>query len=1250
MSDDFGANDWLIDEMRERYRQDPSSVDQVWVDFFEGQQTAVAKPTASAPTKRTVDAVASLSARPRTTSTSSAPTSPRPAARPTGTGGAPIPTVEPRKAGVETPSQPGAASSLGPEVPNPYERPTSASDEPRRTILKGAPMRTARNMDASRSMPTATSVRTVPMKLVIENRATINNFLRRSRGGKVSFTHIIGFAMLQAINAVPAMNSSYDETDGKPVLVEHPNVNLGIAVDVVKGETRQLLVPNIKAAQDLDFSQFYAAYEAIIRKARDGKLTVDDFAHTTVSLTNPGGLGTNMSVPRLMPGQGVILGVGSIDYAPDFEGTSQFNLTQMGISKVTTLTSTYDHRVIQGAQSGEFLREIHRLLLGADGFYERIFEALRIPYPPLKWAADIPINRNHQVGRQARVASLVHAYRVYGHLQADIDPLEYRMRTHPDLELESHGLTLWDLDRDFPVKRIGGQDGLFLTLRQILDIMRDSYAHTTGLEYMHIHDPEQRRWLQERLEGPHQPRPRTEHLRILDQLSEAEVFETFLQTKYVGQTRFSLEGAESAIVILAQICEESADDGIDEVCIGMPHRGRLNVLTNIVGKLYSQVFREFDNRADSVEVISGDVKYHLGADGEYTAASGRTVRTSVAANPSHLEAVDPVLQGIARAKNDRQSSDGEYRVLPVLMHGDASFAGQGVVYETLQMSQLRGYRNGGTIHIVVNNQVGFTTGTAEGRSSIYATDVAKTIQAPILHVNGDDPDACARAAQIALEFRQRFGKDVVIDMLCYRRRGHNEGDDPSFTQPLMYDLIAKKRSVRRIYTEQLIGRGDISIEDAEQAVNKFRARLEEVFTNVRDPEVPREADEYRLAPEYPVKPKQGLATPTTAEAMARVAAVYSTLPEGFHVHPKVAPQLERRAKAILSGPIDWATAELLAFGTLLMEGHQVRISGQDTRRGTFSQRFGAIVDRTTNESWVPLKHLTADQAPFDIFDSLLSEYAAMGFEYGYSVAAPDALVCWEAQYGDFVNGAQTIIDEFVSSGFSKWTQKSGVVLLLPHGYEGTGPDHSSARIERFLQLCAGDNMAVCQPSTAASYFHLLRQHVQVNWHRPLVVATPKSMLRNKLAASMPEEFTSGTWRPVLGDPTIADPSTVGRVLLCSGKIRWELVRERSRLGLDQKVAILSLERLFPLPDRELAAELAPYGHVSDIRWVQDEPSNQGPREFLAAHFQPAMSARLGREFDLGLISRPVAAAASTGSYAVHTQEEEKLLESALLGG
>ncbi|MFZ0529014.1 MAG: multifunctional oxoglutarate decarboxylase/oxoglutarate dehydrogenase thiamine pyrophosphate-binding subunit/dihydrolipoyllysine-residue succinyltransferase subunit, partial [Propionicimonas sp.] len=1141
----------------------------------------------------------------------------------------------------------GAGTGVSPDRPRQVPQVEKASAAPVRTPLRGAPARTAANMDASLSMPTATSVRQIPMKLVIDQRQMINAHLSRSTGGKVSFTHLIGWAMVQALKVVPEMNNSYEVEDGKTYLVTPPSINLGLAIDVKKPDgTRQLLVPNIKNCEDLDFAGFWAAYEAVVAKTRKNALTVADFAGTTATLTNPGGIGTNHSVPRLMAGQGMILGVGSIEYPPEFQGASQSRINQLGVSKVTTLTSTYDHRVIQGAQSGEFLKVMHELLIGQRNFYDDILQSLRVPYIPIRWASDVSDEKLGSVPRSARIFSLINAYRNLGHFMADIDPLEYRQRTHPELAVEYHGLTLWDLDREFPVGNFGGHGGEVLSLRDILGMLRDSYCRTVGVEYMHISDNEQRTWIQDRFERPFVPWPREEHLRILDKLNEAEIFETFLQTKFVGQKRFSLEGGESAIVFLDELCERAADAGLDEAIIGMPHRGRLNVLANIVGKSYNQIFREFQGRYDPrLTQGSGDVKYHLGSEGKFTAASGRTIKTSVAANPSHLEAVNPVVEGIARAKIDKIGKVPGWPVLPILMHGDAAFAGQGVVYETLQMSQLRAFKTGGTIHVVVNNQVGFTTAPIESRSSVYCTDVAKAIQAPVFHVNGDDPEAVARIAQVAFDFRQKFAKDVVVDIVCYRRRGHNEGDDPSFTQPLMYDLIEQKRSVRKLYTEALIGRGDISTDDAEQVIAKFRNRLESVFKEVREAT---EDEPISKTPYYPAKLGKDVGTAITVDAMEAVAKAHLTFPEGFSVHPKVLPQLERRAESIRKGPIDWATAELLAFGSLLMEGRPVRLVGQDSRRGTFSQRFAAVIDRVDNRAYVPLKHLTSDQGRFHVFDSLLSEYAAMGFEYGYSVAAPDALVLWEGQFGDFANGAQTIADEFIASGNAKWTQKSGVVLLLPHGYEGQGPDHSSARIERWLTLCSEGALAVCQPSTPASYFHLLRTHAYVNWHRPVVIATPKSMLRSKAAMSPVSEFTQGRWQPAMGDPTITDHAAVRRVLLCSGKIRWELTAARAEAGLDGQVAILPLERLYPLPARELAAELDKYRHVTDVRWVQDEPENQGAWWFLQLHLAEAVEALLP-DYQLRMtgVTRAAASAPSVGSVKAHQAQEADLLARAL---
>ncbi|MHA6511670.1 multifunctional oxoglutarate decarboxylase/oxoglutarate dehydrogenase thiamine pyrophosphate-binding subunit/dihydrolipoyllysine-residue succinyltransferase subunit [Tessaracoccus sp. Z1128] len=1241
--DAFGANSWLIDEMREAYEEDPQSVAEEWRELFATDDAPAAPPPASAPEPTPPPQAKPAPARPA----AAEPSAPKPAAAraETTTPDAPKSTksqVERVRKGGDAPANPGTGSTLSANAPNPALRPAPSVVAPKYTVLRGAPMRTAKNMETSLTVPTATSVRSVPMKLVIDQRTVINNFLRTSKGGKVSFTHLIGYAMVKALAAMPSMNNAYDIIDGKPNLIENPSINLGIAIDIRKGETRQLLVPNIKGCENLNFFQFWSAYESVVKKTRDGELQVSDFAGTTASLTNPGGIGTNHSVPRLMTGQGVILGVGNIDYPAEFQGMSPSRMTDLGVSKVTTLTSTYDHRVIQGATSGEFLKKMHELLLGQDRFYDEIYEALRIPYEPLRWSPDVSAHRDSQVSKTARVLELVNAYRTFGHLVADTDPLEYRQRSHEDLRLEAHGLSIWDLDREFAVGTFGGKERVYLPLRDIVGILQDSYTRTVGVEYMHIADPRQREWFQQRMERPHQPLTHEEHMHALDKLNEAEVFETFLQTKFVGQKRFSLEGGESLIVLLDEIAQRAAHDSLDEVCIGMPHRGRLNVLANVVGKKYASIFKEFDGQVDRSG--TGDVKYHLGAEGTFVASNGATIKASVAANPSHLEAVNPVLQGIARAKQDTLGAD-DYPVLPLTLHGDASFSGQGVVFETLQMSQLRGYKTGGTIHVVVNNQVGFTTAPTESRSSTYCTDVAKSISAPVLHVNGDDPDSCIRAARVAFDYRQKYHKDVVIDLISYRRRGHNEGDDPSFTQPNMYDLIEQKRSTRRLYTESLIGRGDISMADAEDVMNRFRSRLENVFREVR--ESTEADDDYRKVPYYPTKPDARL-TEITQEMLKTIADVHTQFPDGFMVHPKVMPQLERRAQAILEGPIDWATAEMIAIGSLLMERRPVRLAGQDSRRGTFSQRFAAIVDRVTNEAWVPLKHLTEDQGTFDVFDSLLSEYAALGFEYGYSVARPDALVMWEAQFGDFVNGAQIISDEFVASGNAKWTQKSGVVLLLPHGFEGQGPDHSSARLERWLQLCAENALAVCQPSTPASYFHLLRQHAYVNFHRPVVIATPKSMLRNKLATSTPEDFTSGAWHPVLDDPTVEDPATVDRLILCSGKVRWDLVASRDKRGLAGKVAIVSLERLYPLPSEELAAVLKRYAHVTDVRFVQDEPENQGGWPFLSAHL-PADVKRHFPEYDLRMtrVTREWSSAPSVGSLKVHKTQEEALLDAAL---
>ncbi|MFD8258018.1 multifunctional oxoglutarate decarboxylase/oxoglutarate dehydrogenase thiamine pyrophosphate-binding subunit/dihydrolipoyllysine-residue succinyltransferase subunit [Streptomyces griseoluteus] len=1252
----FGPNEWLVDEIYQQYLQDPNSVDRAWWDFFADYKPGA--PAASAPAGTAAAGAAGTTptappAQAAPAQAAPAPAAPAPAQAPAQSAPAAKPAqapATPAQAPAQAPAAKAAPAAQAPAKPAPAAKPkaaaapaTEAPEGPEYVTLRGPSAAVAKNMNASLELPTATSVRAVPVKLLFDNRIVINNHLKRARGGKISFTHLIGFAMVQAIKAMPAMNYSFGEKDGKPTLVKPPHVNLGLAIDLVKPNgDRQLVVAAIKKAETLNFFEFWQAYEDIVRRAREGKLTMDDFTGVTVSLTNPGGLGTVHSVPRLMPGQSVIMGVGSMDYPAEFQGTSQDTLNKLGVSKVMTLTSTYDHRVIQGAASGEFLRQVANLLLGENGFYDDIFEALRIPYEPVRWLKDIDASHDDDVTKAARVFELIHSYRVRGHVMADTDPLEYQQRKHPDLDITEHGLTLWDLEREFAVGGFAGKS--MMKLRDILGVLRDSYCRTTGIEFMHIQDPKQRKWIQDRVERPHSKPEREEQLRILRRLNAAEAFETFLQTKYVGQKRFSLEGGESVIPLLDAVIDSAAESRLDEVVIGMAHRGRLNVLANIVGKSYAQIFREFEGNLDPKSMHgSGDVKYHLGAEGTFTGLDGEQIAVSLVANPSHLEAVDPVLEGVARAKQDIINKGGtDFTVLPVAIHGDAAFAGQGVVAETLNMSQLRGYRTGGTVHIVINNQVGFTAAPESSRSSMYATDVARMIEAPIFHVNGDDPEAVVRVARLAFEFRQAFNKDVVIDLICYRRRGHNESDNPAFTQPLMYDLIDKKRSVRKLYTESLIGRGDITLEEAEQALQDYQGQLEKVFTEVR--EVTSQPAQGESQP-----PKDGFpaAVPTaiSAEVVKRIAESQVNVPDNITVHPRLQPQLQRRAAMVEDGTIDWGMGETLAVGSLLLEGTPVRLAGQDSQRGTFGQRHAVLIDRETGEEYTPLQYLSEDQARLNVYNSLLSEYAAMGFEYGYSLARPDALVMWEAQFGDFVNGAQTVVDEFISSAEQKWNQTSGVVLLLPHGYEGQGPDHSSARPERFLQLCAQNNMTVAMPTSPANYFHLLRWQVHNPDHKPLIVFTPKSMLRLKAAASKAEEFTSGEFRPVIGDDTV-DPAAVRKVVFCSGKVYYDLEAGRKKRGATD-TAIIRIERLYPLPGAEVQAEVNKYPNAEKYLWVQEEPANQGAWPFIALNLIDHLDLAVGADVPAGerlrRISRAHGSSPAVGSAKRHQAEQEQLV-------
>ncbi|HJT92423.1 MAG TPA: multifunctional oxoglutarate decarboxylase/oxoglutarate dehydrogenase thiamine pyrophosphate-binding subunit/dihydrolipoyllysine-residue succinyltransferase subunit [Mycobacterium sp.] len=1237
----FGQNEWLVEEMYRKFREDPSSVDDSWHEFLVDYSPE--SPESPEPTAET----RSTGGNGKPSAAPTAPPEPAPAPPPATAKGngaaAPAKAPQAEKAPAKAPEKAPEKAPAGP--------PPAQGDEAQ--VLRGAAAAVVKNMSASLEVPTATSVRAIPAKLMIDNRIVINNHLKRTRGGKISFTHLIGYAVVQAVKKFPNMNRHFAEVDGKPNAITPEHINLGLAIDLHgKDGNRQLVVAGIKKAEAMRFGQFIAAYEDIVRRARDGKLTAEDFGGVTISLTNPGTIGTVHSVPRLMRGQGAIIGVGAMEYPAEFQGASEERISELGVGKLVTFTSTYDHRIIQGAESGDFLRTVHELLL-SDDFFDEIFRELGIPYEPVRWRTDNPDSIED---KNARVIELIAAYRNRGHLMADIDPLRLdkgRFRSHPDLDVQTHGLTLWDLDREFKVNGFAGAD--HKKLRDVLGLLRDAYCRHVGVEYTHILEPEQQKWLEERVEVKHDKPTVAQQKYILSKLNAAEAFETFLQTKYVGQKRFSLEGAETVIPTMDAVIDQCAEHGLDEVVIGMPHRGRLNVLANIVGKPYSQIFSEFEGNLNPSQAHgSGDVKYHLGATGNYIQMFGdNDIQVSLVANPSHLEAVDPVLEGLVRAKQDLlDKGDGPdgFTVVPLMLHGDAAFAGQGVVAETLNLALLRGYRTGGTIHIIVNNQIGFTTSPSDSKSSEYCTDVAKMIGAPIFHVNGDDPEAAVWVAKLAVDFRQKFKKDVVIDMLCYRRRGHNEGDDPSMTQPAMYDAIDLKRGVRKTYTEALIGRGDISMKEAEDALRDYQGQLERVFNEVR------ELEKHEIEPSASVESDQmvpaGMNTAVDKSLLARIGDAFLAVPDDFTVHPRVKPVLEKRREMAYEGKVDWAFAELMALGSLLAEGKTVRLSGQDTRRGTFTQRHSVVIDRKTGQEFTPLQLLTVNQdgtptgGKFMVYDSALSEFAAVGFEYGYSVGDPEALVLWEAQFGDFVNGAQSIIDEFISSGEAKWGQLSDVVLLLPHGHEGQGPDHTSGRIERFLLLWAEGSMTIAMPSTPANYFHLLRRHALDGIHRPLIVFTPKSMLRNKAAVSDIRDFTEQKFRSVLEEPTYTDGdgdrNKVKRILLTSGKIYYEMVARKSKDQRDD-VAIVRVEQLAPLPRRRLAETLEQYPNAEQYFWVQEEPANQGAWPTMGLTLPEVLPEKLA---GIKRISRRAMSAPSSGSSKVHAVEQQEILDEA----
>ncbi len=1160
--DQFGSNAGLIEDLYETWLENPGALPDEWRRWFAGDGNgngngtpAVTAPQSGVPPPPRLP-------RPRRLPPRLPPRRPpRPARRPSPGTASVTPAPAPAGPVIDVASRPSVPGSPV------FEGDTTAT-------LRGAAARIAENMAASLAVPTATSVRVVPAKLLEVNRTILNNHLQRQRQGKASFTHILAYAVVKALRDVPAMNAGYAIVDGQPTLVHHAHVNLGLAVDLERSDgSHSLVVPNIKQADTLDFQAFRAAYEACIRKARDGKLGPDDLAGTTVTITNPGTVGTVHSVPRLMPGQGVIVGVGAIDYPAEYQGADPGMLARIGVGKTITLTSTYDHRIIQGAESGAFLGRVHAYLLGQERFYDEIFRSVHVPYEPAKWTTDRnpSDDERSQAEKQARVLQLINMYRVRGHLIADLDPLGVRStKTHDELDPTFWGLSIWDLDREFVTAGIAHRP--VMTLRDIMGVLRDAYARTIGVEYMHIQEPDQKGWIQDHVEGVGNPLTAADRARILETLGSAEVFERFLNTKYLGHKRFGLEGAEAVIPMLVFLLDAAADDGCTDVVMGMAHRGRLNVLANVLGKSYAQIFREFEGELDPETTQgSGDVKYHLGTTGKHTSPAGHTIGLRLSANPSHLEAVDPVVEGMVRALVDRQEHEGESeptrRVMPVVLHGDAAFAGQGVVAETFNLSALPGYGVGGTIHIVVNNQVGFTTGPDQARSSVYPTDIAKMVQAPIFHVNGDDPEACVRVARLAFAYRQVFAKDVVIDMWCYRRHGHNETDEPSYTQPRMYALIDQRPTVRELYLAKLVYREEVTEAEAAAARSEFEARLQSVFDDAHQTQSKAPA-RLPIARDVREPVPTGVARPV----LEQIVDALVTVPPGFTVHPKLVRQIEGRRQAFAKDQVDWGLAEHLALGSLLLEGHPVRLAGQDSQRGTFSHRHAVLVDYHSEVEYTPLAHLAPDQPSYQVWDSLLSEFAALGFEYGYSVIDDTGLVMWEAQFGDFVNGAQVIIDQFLTAAESKWSQRSSLVLLLPHGFEGQGPEHSSARIERFLSLCAEDNLRVVYPTTAAQYFHVLRRQVHAPVRRPLVVFTPKRYLRMPATRSTVAELTDGWFHEVLADPN--PPADVRRVLLASGKVGHELLERRDELGAP--AAVLRLEQFHPWRDDLLAVALEPY--------------------------------------------------------------------------
>ncbi len=1154
-------------------------------------------------------------------------------------------------------SRPAEAADTAERVPaatGPASLPPGASP------IKGPAARLVANMEQSLTVPTATTLRVVAVGVLEERRRAINAALQAAgRQDKISFTHLIAYAQVQATKRHPVMGHTLVMHEGTPYRVQPEGIALGLAVDVQRKDgSRGLVVPVIKRAETMDFAAFQAAYEGLVEQARTNRLMPDDFAGATMSLTNPGGLGTVASVPRLMAGQGSIIAVGAIGYPTEFSGVAEERLREFGISKVMTVTSTYDHRVIQGAESGAFLATVEHLLQGDDEFYDLIEESLQLSAISYQIVKAAPAARRDDAGpvapemlyHVAAAMALTKAFRMHGHLAAHLDPLGTPPIGDPALDPGPLGLTP-EVMAAIPSKMlriaVPGR-----TLAESLPHLQATYCGTMAYEIEHISTHEERVWLREKIESGayRQPLSPDEQRALLSRLTEVEALEKFLHKAYLGQKRFSIEGVDMLVPMLDLTIERAAESGARDVVIGMAHRGRLNVLAHTIGRPYETIFAEFEGGRLveggqlTPEGGTGDVKYHHGAEGAYVTSKGTAITVSLAPNPSHLEFVTPVVDGRARAKQtQRRGRDAHHdptAALPVAIHGDAAFAGQGVVAETLNLGSLKGYRTGGTLHLITNNQVGFTTDMEDARSTRYASDLAKGFDIPIIHVNADDPEASLAAVRLAMAYRDRFHQDMLIDLVGYRRHGHNEGDEPAYTQPVMYERIRALPTVRERYARSLVEAGVLTQEESDRDREQAYQRLVDIQQSFKA------STGRSITKEREVRfggAGQEVETALASEFITSLNEQLLTWPEGFTVHPKLRKQLERRRAALNEGGIDWAHAETLALASLLTEGVPLRLTGQDTERGTFSQRHLVLHDAATGQAWAPVQKLPGALAPLELYNSPLSELATLGFEYGYSAAAPEVLVLWEAQFGDFINAAQVVVDQFLSAGLSKWGLTTRLTLLLPHGYEGQGPEHSSARLERFLQLAAEGNIRVANPTTPAQYFHLLRRQARRTRQRPLVVMTPKSLLRLPQANSKLEDLAGGTWRPVLDDPSSPeDVSAVSRLVLCSGKIYYDLLPEADKMERDRP-ALIRLEQLYSFPWSELRAVLARYGGLEELVWAQEEPRNMG----AWAYVEPKLRELAPEGVAVSFVGRPDRASPAEGYPAAHVAEQSRIIREAL---